>query len=190
MTQTVQPIERRLWWPEAFVDEMMPEGRATPSAWLVQIDGGTHAIAGDEDYELDPIPLTEGAEIAFLQQDTLGRARLTFDDDRKAVWSPTPPAECNFLWDGEVEGTTADSPDEFVGFLREAGIGEPGEWLIVHLLHIGNRYLRCRFTAEDGPPRFVSLDPIPGDPAGAVSAPAEDDTQGDLLAAPSTMTEA
>jgi hypothetical protein len=177
---SIHPVARRLWWPEAFVDEVMPAGRATPSAWLTRLKDGAHAIAGDDDCELDPIRLSEGAEIAFLQQDTLGRSRLTFEDDGKVTWSPTPPTECNFLWDGEVEGTTADDPDEFVEFLREAGIGEPGEWLIVYLMHIGARNLRCRFTALDGAPRFVALDTVPGAPADAVQAPPLDDAQGDL----------
>lgn len=177
MAESIQTYDRRLWWPEAFVDEVMPPGRATPDAWLTRLSDGAHAIAGDEERELDPIRLTEGMEVAFLQQDTLGRARLTFEDDGKVTWSPAPPPECNFLWDGEVEGVIADSPDEFVQFVREAGIGEPGEWLIVHLLHIGARNLRCRFTALDGPARFVPLDAEPAPPAEPVSAPQSDEVE-------------
>lgn len=179
MAESIQTYDRRLWWPEAFVDEVMPAGRATPDAWLTRLSDGAHAIAGDDGCycDLDPIRLTEGAEIAFVQQDTLGRSRLTFGDEGKATWSPAPPAECNFLWDGEVEGVIGDSPDEFVQFVREAGIGEPGEWLIVHLLHIGARNLRCRFTALDGPARLVPLDAEPPPPADPVSAPQSDEVE-------------
>lgn len=178
----IQPVERRQWWPYRFLDESMPHGRDTPDAWLCRLDDGAPAygIPGDND-GYGPKALAEGEVIEFTACDTVGSALLTFDADGGPIWQPAIPAYVDHLWDGDE--IIADSAACFVEQVKDSianGFAEDEERILATLSRWPGDALRFQFTALDGPPRFLPLDPIPEPQGEPVSAPA--DPQADLLA--------
>ena len=165
MPEAIQPVDRRLWWPEAHCDEVMPAGRTTPDAWLYRLTDDTHGCEGDEGQGVAPLMLTEGQVVPFTWCDRLGTARVSHDEEGRAVWSPKPPAAANNFWIAGDIDSLCDTADTFAEMVAEHFHGEEtatvSEW---------GDTVRCRFTALDGPPRFVPLDRLPGDPAEAVAA--------------------
>ena len=181
----IQPVERRRWWPHHYLDESMPHGRATPDAWLCRLDDGAHAygIPGD-DYGYGPKAVAEGEIVEFSACDTLGSALLTFDADGEPIWQPAIPAHVDHLWDGG--DIISDSAAEFAEQVKDSissGFAEDEERTLATLSRWPGDALRFQFTAIDGPPRFVPLDPIPEPPGEIISAPA--DPQTDLFRATS-----
>ncbi|MEN3229238.1 hypothetical protein PUR21_16600 [Methylorubrum rhodesianum] len=177
----IQSVERRQWWPASFLDESMPHGRATPDAWLCHLDDGAHAygIPGDDD-GFGPKAISEGEVVEFSACDTLGSALLTFSDDGEPVWQPEIPAEVDHLWDGSE--IISDSPADFAEQIKEAVLGgyaEDDERTLAMLSRWPGDALRFQFTALDGLPRFLPLDPVPEPPSILLSAPI--DPQADLF---------
>ena len=173
----VEPMAHRKWWPLNFMDEDMPAGGDTPDAFLSRLDDGGHAYRAPDDPDSAEYSLSEGEIVEFVCRDTLGTARLVFEDG-EPCWTPLVPTACNHLWDGDE--IIADSPQEFEDQIRESiALGWSDSDALVRLSRWSVAQLRFRFTAEEGPPRFVPLDPIPGPPGVFVEAPA--DTQTDLF---------
>lgn len=173
----IEAVERRAWWPEAFVDEIMPEGRSTPDAWIIWLTSGTYAVEGDEANGLAPILLSEGQEVLFTWCDDLGTSRVTIGDDGIARWNPAPPAAANHFWSGDDPDTICDTTEDFSERQREYG----DDIEICCLTAWGNTHMRCRFTALNGPPRFIPLDCRPDEPAPAVEAPPFEEAQASLI---------
>lgn len=176
--QSVQAVERREWWPHELVDEEMPAGREAPDAWLARYGLSERYVVD----ECEPKALNEGDIAKFIACDALGSALLTFDGNRKPLWTPPIPAEVDHLWDGE--DIIAESPDDFAEQVFESSVRGhiEGETFVAILSRWPGDALRFRFTALDGPPRFVPLDPIPEPPGVFLTPPA--DPQTDLFVAP------
>lgn len=79
---TITPIPDRFWWPVDMVDEGMPEGRATPQAWLSPEADGVTRLRDELDDERDVLAtLAPGEVCAFFYMDRLGAAEVTIMPD-------------------------------------------------------------------------------------------------------------
>lgn len=157
MTEVAIIHPGRKWWPDSILDEVMPSGKEEPSKWLFRLNDGAHAF-GDTDltdggHGFERV--AEGATVGFSYSDDLGVVTLTLDADGTHRWSAPIPAETTHVWEIGDSDTLADSPDEFVQFMREAGETE-GEYT-VGLVHWSDS-APFRFTAEAGEPRFVRVE--------------------------------
>lgn len=122
----------RLWWPGFLVDEVMPDGRATPEAWLEPDEAGVTAVYWEEDGKLIGT-LTPGETVAFIWHERRGTVTIrvmpdgswSLDDARcprttdmfDGEAAPTPPAadiaSANWFADPGDYETMAHSIDEF-----------------------------------------------------------------------------
>lgn len=153
----IEPKARRTWYPDAYLDEIMPAGRATPDAWLFQLDDGAlrcgcHPDGKEADFQA--FAVAEGEVVEFSACDDLGTSVLTVAEDGSYRFDPPPPAGA-ILWETGDGDTQADSPEEYVQFARDGGyLPEPGEPAEIRVA-VWSDTTRLRFTAQDGPPRFV-----------------------------------
>lgn len=93
----------RRWWPECLVDEVMPEGRTSPEAWLKPgADGVTAFLWDDEEAEQRVVATAApGSTVAFLWYEDRGRVRVRIIADGS--------------WSFDGDGRAAGVPDLFTG---------------------------------------------------------------------------
>lgn len=96
------------WMPAAYMDEIVPPGRASPSGWIVPRATGGWALASGWD-DGDDRDLIEGEVVEFHAQIAIADPTLTiaFDGDGGRIWHCDPPgpftAPPGFelsIWDG------------------------------------------------------------------------------------------
>lgn len=173
----IPTLARRTWWLEAYVDEIMPAGRDTPSAWLYQLDDGARRYGERDDPEYSTWPIAEGEVGKFLACDDLGSCLLTVEDDGTARWEPRPP-EGAYLYDRDDREFGGDGPDDFVKNMRDFDLLEAGTRMVVRVERLHD-LIECLFTTADGSPRFVALTPLPA-LEDATEAPADPDADAQL----------
>lgn len=158
--QEIQAIDGRQWWPISYLDESMPAGRTTPSAWLWLREDGAWVYGERDSEDWTSHPVTEGTIIQFIFSDNLGRARMTAQDDGSVLWDPRP-ADDTYIADVDDYEMSGDGPDDFVRNLTSFHKLESGEEIEVFVTR-QSYAVECRFTAMDGSPRFVAINgPIP-----------------------------
>ncbi|MBU3887722.1 MULTISPECIES: hypothetical protein [Methylosinus] len=133
------------WYPECYLDEVMPPGRADPSAWIVDIGGAAHLAGLEQDGDQWARPLRDGDTVRFFRCDTHDEIELRLAADGHALASE-PPAEFEQCcvgggWQGD---TLAESVDEMVAGLREAD-APPGDYDVFFYTYF-----------DTGPWRFVA----------------------------------
>lgn len=137
------PVDSQ-WYPECYLDECMPAGRASASAWIVEIDGAPH-LAGDRFNGEGASPLTDGQIVRFFRCDTFDTIEMTLTDDGYsfAQEPPTDFEQCCILggWQGD---TLATCVEEMVALLRETE-AEPGDYAASFYTYV-----------DTGPWRFVA----------------------------------
>lgn len=74
----------RLWWPDSLADEMMPDGRASPEAWLAPDLAGVTAIYWEDDGKLIDT-LSPGETVEFLWHEKRGTVTIRVMPD--GTWS-------------------------------------------------------------------------------------------------------
>lgn len=158
MTEILKNIEEpnRQWRPESFVDEVCPEGRPTPKAWIEQLPDGTFACRDDDDPETWTIALTEGEVVEFVYCDSLPNFTVTFDAVGKTNYTE-PPESANWFWDRNEHECCGDTISELITRAREM---EAADTLEVGCCHWSGGEHLFRFTALGGPPRFVAVAPV------------------------------
>lgn len=176
----IQPASRRQWWPENFIDEVAPDGRATPSDWLIRLEGGGYAYGNPTDRLAPPTAVQEGDVVEFSFQDQLGTSLMTLDADGEPAWTPPLPPGINVFWDGHDSDTICDTEASFAEFVKE--YGEHPDSQVTVLCHWSERTVRCRFTAAGGVLRFLPVDDPPPPPVQSVTAPVQQ-SHGDLFSA-------
>lgn len=121
-----QPIDVK-WYPTSYLDEVMPSGRGSASAWIETIDGKPHLVAAEDD--APPTPLTDGAMIEFHRCESYDEMALRLGrDDHSFEREPPREAEQCCILNGWQAETLSCSTEELVRQLREAGAG-PGDYL-------------------------------------------------------------
>ncbi|WP_424363567.1 hypothetical protein [Methylocystis parvus] len=115
----MQPIGQK-WWPEHFLDEVMPPGRDHPTAWIETIGGRACIAAPDDDRE--PRELKDGDLVRFQRCDDYGVIDLHLRPDGYSL-SQDPPKEAEqcCVLDGWNVETVAIDVAEMVESLRDAG---------------------------------------------------------------------
>lgn len=129
---TPEGMTNTLWWPEALVDEIMPEGRKSPDDWIVDHNGAPALSMGEEeDNDGPPQPLQAGQIIQFSAMVELDMCVLRLDaQGGYTVERPMHPeaTDCCILHGWQFE-TMAESVDGCVQGLRD-GAAEPGDYVI------------------------------------------------------------
>lgn len=72
------------WIPEPYYDEVVPEPKATPTAWIGSMDDGAPGLLGFYD-EVPERMLKDGDRVDFYETRSLGSATLTIAED--GSWS-------------------------------------------------------------------------------------------------------
>lgn len=114
-------------YPECYLDEVMPPGRADPNAWIVDIDGAPQ-LAGDGFDGEGSTALVDGQIVRFWRCDIYDTIELTLTRDGYS-FAPEPPTvfeQCCIL-EGWQADTLATCVEEMVSLLREAE-AEPGRY--------------------------------------------------------------
>lgn len=89
----------RKWWPHDMLDESMPPGRDSPSAWIAGRDGDGWALDdGDESGELKRTVISEGTVLGFAWYEDLATVEITFNADGSYVAHGLIPAGYNHCW--------------------------------------------------------------------------------------------
>jgi hypothetical protein len=156
-----QPIEQK-YWPTDYVDEEVPPGRESPTAWIFLSGGSAYLNPCEEsdDKEIVFRLLNDGDTIEFTRCDTFLETTLMLVEDGFTLADPAPPEfeQCCVL-DGWQSETLASSVDELAKFIREAD-GETGvEFRVVFYTYV-----------DTGPWRFCaatnSFRPVKSEDAG------------------------
>ncbi|GEP12288.1 hypothetical protein [Methylobacterium gnaphalii] len=149
----IQPVANRKWWPDAYLDEIMPAGRETPDGWLFRLDDGAHRCGCRPEEHEDWFPafaVAEGEVVEFSPCNDHGTSELTICGE-DYLFDPPLPAGASIWIPGDTD-TVSDNPAEFVAQLREI---EGSEAMINVKVAVWLDSVRLRFTALGGPPRFV-----------------------------------
>lgn len=144
----------RLWWPSFLVDELMPDGRATPEAWLAPDGAGVTAVYWEEDGKLIGT-LAPGETVGFIWHEKRGTVTIRVMPD--GTWSleaarcpatadmfdgapmPQPPAadiaSASWFADPNDYDTVVHSMDEFASnHARYTGPVDPaGDDVVVEM---------------------------------------------------------
>lgn len=120
------------WFPDHYVDEMMPSDRDSPDAWLTRIDDGAPAL--DRACEFDaPELLKDGEIVMFTRRNDYGGADLTLRETGEWSVSAPMPAEAEqcCVTHGWQLDTLATSLPELVDNLKMAD-AEPDEYPVIY----------------------------------------------------------
>ncbi len=118
-------MSEREWLPERYFDEMIPELRASPTAWVVVNGPGRPTLATFEGDAGDA--LEDGAVVQFMYHLDMGTAVLTIADDLSWTVSHSMPADANGVWSPEAPDLGGSSSiDVFVKEMAELAELEPG----------------------------------------------------------------
>lgn len=152
----------RVWWPHFLLDEVMPDGRKTPRAWLAPNENGVTVIYADDDDENAVAGTIEaGTVVKFMWHEDRGQVDIllmpddtwsltgpsdggTIDMFTGTASAPPPPAApietANWFAEQSDFETTMDSMDEFARCYAEmAGDIEPeGRRVTVAMGHWSN----------------------------------------------------
>lgn len=120
------------WFPSDLMDEVMPPGRPSPSAWIVALDDGATALDLSTDFEPVHHLLNDGDTVAFASRTDYGEATLTLTatDYSVSAEKPAGAEQCCAL-DGWQSDTLASDVAELVGHLRDCDQTE-GEFRIAY----------------------------------------------------------
>ena len=126
-------MEPAAYFPQELCDEIMPQDRPTPDAWIAVLDDGAPALDIRDLWD-EPLgecrPLKDGDVIKFVSRTDYGIATLTLRADDFAVDAPMPSdAEQCCILDGLQSETLATGVEECVRLLRDYG-AEPDDYRI------------------------------------------------------------
>lgn len=158
---TISTVEGRSWLPEPFLDEVVPESRPTPNDWLFRLDDGAYRCGARDDASCGSFAIVEGEIVCFCARDDHPDSVLAIRGIDDWSFDPKPPvgAVLYLPWDYLAEG-----PDDLVEQMKANGEFDPGSTETVRVYTWGDP-VRLRFTAKDGPPRFVLDAAIQGGPS-------------------------
>lgn len=93
-----------LWLPSNYVDEVMPEGKASPQDWVELINGLPHIVAPFDDEETETTwPLTEGDVITFQRHTRLPDIVVKMNLDGGFTTDRDPHLSANCFGSSELE---------------------------------------------------------------------------------------
>lgn len=110
----------REWVPSAYVDEVTPEPRATPSAWLVNLPGGGRALDNSDLDASDRAPLTplrNADSVDFMWVERYPEIELVIAEDGSWTVSAQPHPGTKQLCVWGYYDETHDSLDDLVAHL-------------------------------------------------------------------------
>lgn len=142
------PEPNPAWWPQDYCDEIMPKGRASPDAWIVDHDG-VAMLAPWEDHDLPVTPIGDGEIIKFVSCVTHANIGLilTADGHKFDTEPPAQFGQCCIL-DGFQSETLAPDIPSMIQFLRKMQ-DETDEL----------EYIASFYTYDDGAPyRFIAAE--------------------------------
>lgn len=118
MTEQI-PEPNPAWWPYDYMDEVNPQGRPGPDAWIEDADG-VAMLGPMEDGEMLETTLSDGDIVKFISCTVHAHIGLTVAADSFAFEfePPTKFDQCCIL-DGLQSETLANSVEEMIGLLRE-----------------------------------------------------------------------
>jgi len=129
------------WYPADYMDEIMPDPRASAEAWVIE-HAGSFALAAADD-ENQPMPIVDGETVEFVTCQEFGTSILHFTKSGPTLEAPWPEgaAQCVIMGDPETMGYGLD---ETVKFLIENDYDED-EYLIAFYTY--SNIIRLRFDA-------------------------------------------
>lgn len=148
MTEQI-PDPNPAWWPLDYCDEVMPKGRASPDAWIVDVNG-VAMLGPIEDGDQPVTPLGDGDITKFTSCVThanIGLTLLAPDGHRFDADPPASFGQCCIL-NGLQSETLEENIPAMIALLREA-MADTGE----------TEYLASFYTYDDGAPyRFIAAE--------------------------------
>jgi hypothetical protein len=145
----------KLWWPHCYVDEVCPEGKDSPDAWLtLSAAGDPQLAAADQDPEQPwgkPVPLQFGSIQEFTWCLDLGDIEVTVNTDGSFTAAHDPnPAAAHFWADGNPD-TLQGSLESFAKSWAEDASDLP-ETVLVQTAMWGDASFRL--VPNEGKPKF------------------------------------
>ena len=118
--------------PEIYCDETSPPPRESADDWIVALDDGAPALAGEFSRD-PPSALHDGDIVKFLEIADHGQAKLLFDL-ASGVWAVDPPmpqaAESVCALEGLQIETLSNDVEGVIDALKE--MGEDGEFTLAY----------------------------------------------------------
>ncbi|PZQ18934.1 MAG: hypothetical protein DI565_00575 [Ancylobacter novellus] len=149
------------WTPEDYLDEVVPEPRESPTAWIVGRDGAEGwrlaDIDGRDEGPADAcrIVIPEGGVVTFCAFDDYGAFEIeTLADGGWSCPDDIPADATHFCAEGDID-TLGESVDQFVAGLIENGYASPGETVRTAVYRWSDP-IPHRLVVENGAARFVA----------------------------------
>lgn len=155
MTASTPAPENKTFLPADYLDEVVPEPRDTPSAWIVALPGDAYALAPFDEGDEPTRILKSGDLVSFCWHQVFGSLQVTIRSDESFTSVPEPHPIANGFWERGDTDSFAPSLTEFAkGWLQNGGEPE-----IVEVDHYfwsdGEPY---RFEVGADGPRFVLVE--------------------------------
>lgn len=147
-------LDARKWWPTAIVDEGMPEGRASPTDWIVRLDDGFALADGDKDGE-PWLVVAIGDIVEFTFAVSRGEVAVTIHPDGGYEAHGPVPDDATYFWEHGDSYTAADTMAEFARFWAECASPSEPERIDVAMNRWGEELFRLCLD-PDGKPKFVA----------------------------------
>jgi hypothetical protein len=124
----MRELKDRQWWPDDYVDEVVPTSRATPQAWIIPMPAGggftlASAYHDDPKEQADRLsdgdisfePLKDGQQLKFVAFDDFGDLHISVAADGSyVILSGTLDPRADHFWEWfNNEGPLGDSLEEF-----------------------------------------------------------------------------
>jgi len=110
----------RSYWPADYCDEWMPEGRASPDAWLERNAAGDFQIAKPADFDgFGPLPLAPGATMIFAWHIDYGAIPVLIRADGSFALEGEPHPLAQQFSAAPAVDTMADSVADFAAGIAE-----------------------------------------------------------------------
>ena len=156
MTTDKLSSRERLYIPAVYVDEVCPEGRAVPSAWIGSPAAEVWYLAAGEEDEDPEIFLTPGKVVEFAWVERLGEVEVEIREDGTHVArSPVPAGITHFTFGLDL---LADSLDEFVREWLTLGMElDEDRLVLVDMARWSERNEAFRFEVTADGPRFLPV---------------------------------
>lgn len=149
----------RKWWPDEYMDEVLPAGTFSPDDWIIGSAPGGWVIGPrdrDDALSYGLHTLQEGETFGFSWMEPRGTCTITIKAD--GTWSGTEPSDYTWCWEDGDSENCGESVDELVRITLDADPLKPGDEVDIDLRFCKWGDAVFRLVVEDRQAKFVPVE--------------------------------